>query len=72
MILPKLKRHENGKFYVHWVLDRRSARASTGRDDARGAVLFYAEWLKLNVDVLASPRRFSKAPRQPQKVQAAE
>ncbi|MGU3360685.1 hypothetical protein ACLBWX_10150 [Methylobacterium sp. M6A4_1b] len=68
MILPKLKRHDN----VHWVKDRRSARASTGRSDVRGAVLFYADWLKLNVDLLASPKRFTKAPRQPQKVQAAE
>ena len=68
MNLPTLKRHENGKFYVHWTVRRRTARASTGCDDARGAILFYAAWVKANVDMLAPPGNPAGALRQLQKL----
>lgn len=52
MKLPTLQQHANGRWYVHWSVRRRTARASTGHEDARGAILYYADWLKLNANNL--------------------
>lgn len=71
MNLPRLKRHPNGNYYVHWVKNRRSARISTGQDTTRGALLFYADWLKLNVDMLAPLPNPARAMRQLQKLRGA-
>ncbi len=69
MNLPRLKRHPNGKYYVHWVKNRRSARVSTGQDTMRGALLFYADWLKLNIDLLLPRPNPGRALRHLHKIQ---
>ena len=56
MAQPKLERHSNGKFYIHWVKGRRSARVSTKHDNMRAAMLVYADWVVANIDMLFPPR----------------
>ncbi|KQO66034.1 hypothetical protein ASF22_05030 [Methylobacterium sp. Leaf87] len=53
---PKLQRHPNGKFYIHWVKGRRSLRVTTGQDNMRGALLVYADWVFASIDALFPPK----------------
>ncbi|SEG57028.1 Site-specific recombinase XerD [Methylobacterium sp. 190mf] len=42
---PELKKHANGKFYIHWIDGRRTRRASTGKSEMAAAQIYFGEWL---------------------------
>lgn len=44
-MMPFLKRHDNGTYYIHWVEGRRSRRKTTKLRDDRGAVIYFANWV---------------------------
>lgn len=43
--VPKLKLHDNGKWYVHWTENRVGKRVSTGATDLVEAKKFLGQWL---------------------------
>ena len=45
MSFPRLERHRNGKYYIHWTVGRRSMRESTKTDEQRTALIAFAHWI---------------------------
>jgi integrase len=54
MSVPKLKKHDNGYFYVHWTRGRRSSRESTRAKELPAAKAYFSEWLKLQSEAPAA------------------
>lgn len=48
MSVPKLKRADNGIYYIHWTDGRRSKRVSTGAQEMDAAKAFLGQWLLMD------------------------
>lgn len=54
---PTLEKHQNGRYYIHWLEGRRTRRVSTGECEMAEAKKFFGRWLLNEAHAASQPER---------------